>query len=159
MRDKKLALHSLLLALMVIVLDQASKWWVLEAIQPDDPVEVTPFFNLVLTFNAGAAFSFLGTAGGWQRYFLGAIAIIISVWLVWMIWTARGRRLQSASLALILGGALGNVIDRFRLGAVVDFIDIHIGTVHWPAFNIADIGITVGVILLLLDAFSGRKRA
>jgi signal peptidase II len=146
----------LLLAALVIVLDQASKAAVLASFQPHESLALTSYFNLVLAFNPGAAFSFLSNAGGWQKWFFIALALGISVWLVVMLYQANRLavpdRLLSLALSMILGGALGNVIDRFRFDAVVDFLDFHIAGHHWPAFNVADSAITVGVALMLLHS-------
>ena len=139
----------LALAAGVVVADFASKAWVLAVFHLHETVEVLPFFNLVLVFNAGAAFSFLAGAGGWQKWFFVVLALIISVWLIVMIRQHAAERLMPLALALVLGGALGNVIDRLRFGAVVDFLDFHVVGWHWPAFNVADSAITVGVALLL----------
>jgi signal peptidase II len=137
------------LAAVVLVADFLSKAWMLGAFAPYERLAVLPFFNLVLVFNPGASFSFLADAGGWQRWFFVALALAISAWLVAMIRRHARENLMPAALALILGGALGNVIDRLRFGAVVDFLDFHVAGWHWPAFNVADSAITVGVILLL----------
>jgi signal peptidase II len=137
------------LAALVIALDQVSKFWVLASFHLGESLPVTSFFNLVLVFNSGAAFSFLAGAGGWQKWFFVILALVISVWLVVMIRHHANERLMPATLALVLGGALGNVIDRLRFGAVADFLDFHVAGWHWPAFNIADSAITVGVALLL----------
>jgi signal peptidase II len=137
------------LAGVVIVIDFLTKAWVLASFQTHERVAVTTFFNLVLVFNPGASFSFLADAGGWQRWFFVVLALAISLWLVVMVVRHAAERVMPAALALVLGGALGNVIDRLRFGAVVDFLDFHLGGWHWPAFNVADSAITVGVILLL----------
>lgn len=108
-----------------------------------------PFFNLALVFNPGAAFSFLSDAGGWQRWFFVALALAVSVWLTLLIRSHAAERLLPLAAALILGGALGNVIDRIRFGAVVDFLDVHAAGWHWPAFNVADAAISLGVALLI----------
>ncbi len=134
---------------LVIVLDQLTKVWVLAALRLGERIEVTPFFNLVLVFNPGAAFSFLSDAGGWQRWFFVALAIAVSGWLTFLIRSHAAERLLPLAAALILGGALGNVIDRIRFGAVADFLDVHAAGWHWPAFNVADSAITVGVALLV----------
>ncbi|MEZ5616540.1 MAG: signal peptidase II [Rhodocyclaceae bacterium] len=134
---------------LVIVLDQLTKLWVLAALPPGQSIAVTPFFNLVLVFNPGAAFSFLSDAGGWQRWFFVVLAIAVSVWLTFLIRRHAAERLLPLAAALILGGALGNVIDRIRFGAVADFLDVHAAGWHWPAFNVADSAITAGVALLL----------
>ena len=133
----------------IIFLDFASKAWVLSSFILHERLAVTPFFNLVLVFNPGASFSFLADAGGWQRWFFVVLALVISGWLFVTIRRHAAERLMPTALSLVLGGALGNVIDRLRFGAVVDFLDFHVAGWHWPAFNVADSAITVGVILLL----------
>lgn len=147
----------LLVAALVIGLDVATKTWVLASFQYGERLAVTSFFNLVLVLNPGASFSFLAEAGGWQKWFFIALALAVSVWLVVMIRRHAHERLQPFAFALILGGALGNVIDRLRLGAVVDFLDFHLAGWHWPAFNLADSAITLGVILLLWHSFRHRS--
>ena len=147
----------LLLAGGVIVADFLTKAWVLSAFQPHETVAVLPFFNLVLVFNAGAAFSFLAQAGGWQKWFFVVLALAISAWIVVMLWRHANDRLQSVALALVLGGALGNVIDRLRFGAVVDFLDFHVAGWHWPAFNVADSAISIGVALLVWHSFIHKE--
>ncbi len=149
----------LALAGAVIFADFVSKAWMLAAFQPHESVVVLPFFNLVLVFNSGAAFSFLAGAGGWQKSFFVSLALAISVWLVVMIRQHVAERLLPTALALVLGGALGNVIDRLRFGAVVDFLDFHIAGWHWPAFNVADSAITVGVALLLWQQLMLKEAA
>jgi signal peptidase II len=144
-----------LIALLVILLDQAAKLWMLGAFVPGDVVPVTPFFNLVLVFNPGAAFSFLADHAGWQRWFFSAIALGISAWIVWQLRTLPPRTWFSFGLALIMGGALGNLIDRLWLGMVIDFIDLHVAGWHWPAFNVADSAVCVGAVLYVL----GQSRA
>jgi signal peptidase II len=145
-------------SLAIVVVDQLTKWVVLGRFAPGEHLQLTDFFNLVLVFNRGAAFSFLSDAQGWQTpvliIFALAAAVIVSVLLA----RSPGRRLFCAGLALILGGALGNVIDRLRFGHVVDFIDLHAGSWHWPAFNVADSAITVGAALLILDGFMHHER-
>ncbi|WP_027330554.1 signal peptidase II [Marinimicrobium agarilyticum] len=145
------------IALIVIVLDQISKYWVSATLTYGDPVVFTPFFNFTLLHNPGAAFSFLSEAGGWQRWFFTAVAAIVSVVLV--VWLARvaEKRYEALALALILGGAIGNLYDRVVLGHVVDFIVVHYKDYYWPAFNIADSAITVGAALLILDMLLGNK--
>jgi len=147
------------LAAVVIGLDQASKLWVLAAFRPHESLEVLPFFNLVLVYNAGAAFSFLAGAGGWQKWFFVTLARASSAWIVVMLRRHRDDALQSGALALVMGGALGNVIDRLRFGAVVDFLDFHVAGWHWPAFNVADSAITAGVLLLVLHSFTHKEPA
>jgi signal peptidase II len=139
----------------VVVADLATKAWVSRAFVPGDVLQVTPFFNLVLTYNAGAAFSFLAGAGGWQRWFFTAVAIAISVALVVMLRRPHRDRLVPLALSLVLGGALGNLWDRVTLGHVVDFVQLHAAGYYWPAFNVADSAICVGVALLVWDALRG----
>ena len=140
-------------AATVILLDQVSKWIVLGALHPGQSIYVTPFFNWVLTFNSGAAFSFLSDAGGWQRWFFTLLALGVSGWIVLMLRRHTSEFRLSLALTLILGGALGNVIDRIRFGAVVDFIQWHALGYYWPAFNVADAAISIGAILLIWDQF------
>jgi len=147
----------LALAALVLVLDQASKAWVLASFRLMESQVVTPFFNLVFVFNSGAAFSFLAGAGGWQKWFFVALALGISLWLLGMLRRHARERLLPAALALILGGAIGNVIDRLRFDAVVDFLDFHWAGYHWPAFNVADSAITLGVALMLWHQFRCAK--
>jgi len=137
----------------VVASDQLTKHWVLGSMRLLEGVAVTPFFNLVLVFNAGASFSFLADAGGWQKWFFVVLALAISAWLVVMLRQHAQERLLPTALALILGGALGNVIDRLRFDAVVDFLDFHVAGWHFPAFNVADSAISVGVGLMLLHQF------
>lgn len=146
------------LAGLVIVLDQISKWVVLALLQPGDSVYVAPFFNWVLTFNRGAAFSFLSDAGGWQRWFFTVVALAVSVWIVTMLRQHAGEWRLSLALTMILGGALGNVIDRIRFGAVVDFVQWHAAGYAWPAFNVADSVITLGAVLLAWDQFATKPQ-
>lgn len=153
-------LRLLWISLLVLVTDQASKAWIQGVFQPYESLEVLPFFNLVLAFNTGAAFSFLGEAGGWQRWFFIALAVVVSAVLVaWLARLGDADRRTGWGLALVLGGAIGNVIDRIWLGHVVDFLDFHWAGYHWPAFNVADMGITCGVALLLLDGFLPRRKS
>ncbi|OHC61420.1 MAG: signal peptidase II [Rhodocyclales bacterium GWA2_65_19] len=147
----------LALAALVLVLDQASKAWVLASFRLMESLAVTSFFNLVLVFNSGAAFSFLAGAGGWQKWFFVVLALAISLWLLNLLRKHAGERLLPMALALILGGAIGNVIDRLRFDAVVDFLDFHLAGYHWPAFNVADSAITVGVALMLWHQFRYGK--
>ena len=139
------------LAAIIIGVDQISKWIVLGTLQPGDSRYVAPFFNWVLTFNPGAAFSFLSDAGGWQRWFFTVLALGVSAWIFSMLRKHTGEFRLSLALTLILGGALGNVIDRIRFGAVVDFIQWHAAGYYWPAFNVADSAITIGAVLMVVD--------
>lgn len=138
------------LAGLVIVLDQLSKWVVLAAIAPGEVIYVAPFWNWVLTFNPGAAFSFLADQSGWQRWFFTVLALAISLWIALELKKHPEQRLMSVALALVMGGALGNLLDRIRFGAVVDFIQWHAAGWAWPAFNLADSAITLGAILLAI---------
>jgi len=122
-----------------------------------ETVAIMPYFNLTMAHNHGAAFSFLAQAGGWQRwFFIGLAATISVVLLVWLAKLKPAEKLESISLSLILGGAIGNVIDRISYGYVVDFIDLYIGHNHWPVFNIADSAICIGAILLIADSFKSE---
>ena len=143
----------------VVALDLATKEWITHALRYGESVEVTPFFNIVLVHNTGAAFSFLAAAGGWQRWFFTAIAVAISAAIVWMLRRPGNATLLSAALSLVLGGAIGNLIDRVTLGHVVDFIQVHAAGWFFPAFNVADSAITVGVALLIWDGLRPSARA
>ena len=146
------------LAGLVLVLDQLTKFAVTRTFALHESVEVTPFFNLVLVYNRGAAFSLLSDAGGWQRGLFIAIAVTASIWIAWLLRKHREDTLFCLALSLILGGAIGNVIDRLHIGAVVDFVDLHAFGVHWPAFNVADSAITCGAVLLIWDAIRARPK-
>jgi len=149
----------LLVALGVIVLDQLSKMWILQEFREGDGHIVTGFFNLVRVHNHGAAFSFLATGSGWQRWFFVGIGVLAAVFIVVMLRSHGGQRLFSWSLALILGGALGNVIDRLLHGYVVDFIQLHAAGRAFPSFNLADSAITLGAVFLILDELLRVRRA
>jgi signal peptidase II len=144
------------LAAAIALSDQATKAVVLHAFEPGESLYVTGFFNLVLAFNDGAAFSFLAGAGGWQRWFFVGIALVASVVILVLLFRHRDERVFSVGLSLILGGAVGNVWDRLAHGHVVDFIQLHAMGWYWPAFNLADSSITVGAGLLILDGFRPR---
>ncbi len=149
-------LRYLWLTVVVIVLDQWSKWFADNHLTYQKPVHVMPYFDWFLSYNTGAAFSFLADAGGWQRWFFVALASIISLaLLLWIRKLGEQEKATAAALALILGGALGNVIDRALNGHVVDFIQVWLGSYPWPAFNLADSAITLGAIILI---FSGMKK-
>ncbi|WP_207061719.1 signal peptidase II [Motiliproteus sp. SC1-56] len=140
------------LSALVIVLDQASKYLATQALEYASPVALLPVFDLTLLHNTGAAFSFLASAGGWQRWFFAAVAVAVSAYLVhWLHKTGPQQRWQGIALALILGGALGNLIDRIWLGYVIDFISLHWKQYYYPAFNLADSAITVGALMLLWE--------
>ena len=147
------------LAAAVIAADQLTKWLVLGYFDSRAPrVELTGFFNLVLVFNKGAAFSLFASAPGWQTPLLISFALVAAAIVSVLIVRNPERRLLCLGLALILGGALGNLVDRVRFGHVVDFLDFHAMGAHWPAFNVADSGITVGAVLLILDGFVNHER-
>lgn len=151
-------LKYLWLSLAIIIADQISKTVMVNWLDLYERVAVLPFFNLTLAHNTGAAFSFLAGAGGWQRWFFVALAVVISLVLViWLKRLAQTAKLEAISLALIIGGAIGNLIDRLVYGYVIDFLDVYVGNYHWPAFNIADSAICVGAVLLIIDSF--RKSA
>ena len=143
----------------VVALDLASKAWVSAVFAPGQTHEVTSFFNMVLMYNTGAAFSFLANAGGWQRWFFTAVTIVISAVIVVMLRRQRGDRMVSFALALVLGGALGNLYDRLTLGHVVDFIQLHAAGYYWPAFNVADSAISAGVAILIWDSLTAGSAA
>lgn len=148
----------LALALVIVLADQATKAWAQAALSAYEAVAVTPFFNLVLVHNTGAAFSFLAGAGGWQRWFFVILTLVIAAGVaVWLVRSAGRSRGTPLALALILGGAIGNLIDRLRFGHVIDFLDFHAAGWHWPAFNVADSAISCGAVLLVLLALTGRE--
>ncbi|MGV6858174.1 MAG: signal peptidase II [bacterium] len=153
-------LKFLWLSLLVVVLDQASKYSAHHLLELHQPVPViTGFFNLFLAYNEGAAFSFLSDAGGWQRWFFTALAASVSVILViWLHRLKQDEKITAWALALILGGAVGNLIDRVLLGHVIDFIQWHYKDHYWPAFNIADSAITLGAVLLISNALFTSER-
>ena len=141
----------LALALLVVVLDQLTKVLILGSFAWGDSVPITSFFNLVRVHNSGAAFSFLAGASGWQRWFFIAIGVAASAFIIWMLHRHAGQRLFCFAITMIMGGALGNVIDRAVHGYVVDMLDFHAGGWHFPAFNLADSAITLGAACLILD--------
>ncbi len=141
----------LFLSFAVVLLDQASKWEIVKMLSEKGEVAFTSFFSLVLLYNEGAAFSFLNDAGGWQRGFFMVIAVAASILILFLLRKHRGELLFSLALSLVLGGALGNLVDRIRIGHVVDFLDFHLAEHHFPAFNLADSAITLGAMLLILD--------
>ena len=146
-----------LLAVMVIGLDQYTKALATAQLAYRVPVEVTSWFDLMLAHNTGAAFSFLASAGGWQRWFLTAVAVAVSVVVViWLTRLKQSERILGVALGLVLGGGVGNLIDRVSLGYVVDFISWHYNDWYWPAFNIADAAICLGAVLLVWDSFFGE---
>ena len=147
------------LAVIVILLDQITKTLILGQFQYGDTRPVTSFFNLVRVHNSGAAFSFLANAGGWQRWFFTGIGVAAALFITWLLRQHAGQKLFAFAMACILGGAIGNVIDRLRFGYVVDFLDVHVAGMHWPAFNVADSCICVGAVLLIWDEFAKMQAA
>jgi|TARA_B110000495_G_scaffold104292_1_gene90127 signal peptidase II len=151
----------MIVAVVIVIADQLTKWAIIEWVPLYDKIPLNAFINLTHQKNSGAAFSFLANAGGWQRWFLAvlasAVSIVIAVWL----WRIRNEEynILTAGLALVLGGAIGNLIDRILLGHVTDFIQVLFGSWAFPSFNVADAGISVGAALLIVDAlfFSGRQ--
>jgi signal peptidase II len=143
-------LRSLAIATVVLLLDQLSKWSALSNLKLGIPEEVLPFMNWLLLFNPGAAFSFLAQSSGWQRWFFTILGLAASLYILWLLRKNQSDKILSFALSFILGGALGNVLDRVMYGAVVDFIDLHYGNWHWPAFNIADSAICIGAALIVL---------
>jgi len=153
-------LKYLMISAVIIVLDQVTKWLMVSWLALYETVAVMPYFNLTMAHNYGAAFSFLAQAGGWQRWFFIVLAVVISIVLI--VWLAKLKphaKLEAISLSLILGGAIGNVIDRIVYGYVVDFLDVYIGSSHWPAFNMADSAICIGAVLLILDSFKSEPES
>lgn len=150
-------LKYLTISAIIIALDQVTKSIMVSWLSLYETIAVIPYFNLTMAHNHGAAFSFLSQAGGWQRWFFIVLAIVIS--LVLFAWLAKLKphaKLEAISLSLILGGAIGNVIDRIVYGYVIDFLDVYVGSSHWPAFNIADSAICIGAVLLILDSFKSE---
>ncbi|GAA4025397.1 signal peptidase II [Actimicrobium antarcticum] len=139
------------IAALIVLIDQLTKITITKLFTYGESLPVTSFFNLVLAHNKGAAFSFLATESGWQRYFFTGLGVAAALFIVYLLKRNAGQRLFCWALALILGGAVGNVIDRILYGYVIDFLDIHVAGWHWPAFNVADSTICVGAILFVLD--------
>ena len=162
----------LTVAAVILVIDQISKWIIVDRVmQPPQIIEVTGFFNLVMVWNRGVSFGMFGGGGNFERWALTGLALAITAFLVYWLRQADQRRLAFA-LGLVIGGAIGNVIDRMRFGAVADFLDVHlcfgrageflvsnIGTCHWPAFNVADSAIVIGVGVILFDQLFGPQPA
>jgi len=147
------------LAALVLIADQFTKVLIIGTYQLGQGLPVTDFFNIVRVHNEGAAFSFLATAGGWQRWFFTGLGLVATVVMVWMLKKHPGQKLFGFAIACILGGAIGNVLDRAMYGYVVDFLDFHYAGIHFPAFNVADSGITVGAACLILDEVLRVRRA
>ena len=144
-------LRSLAIATLVLLLDQLSKWSALSNLKLGITEEVLPFMNWLLLLNPGAAFSFLAQSSGWKRWFFTILGLAASLYILWLLRKNQSDKILSWALSLILGGALGNVLDRIMFGAVVDFIDLHYGNWHWPAFNIADSAISIGAALIVFS--------
>lgn len=161
--------RGLAIAAVVIVLDQLSKIWVVESVMrpqgvdhtpffSPESIELLPFFRIVMTWNTGVSFGIFNDGGPWNAVALSAVALAVVVALLFWMRQARDRMVVSA-LGLVIGGALGNVIDRLRWGAVADFLDFHLSGMHWPAFNVADAAITIGALLLIVDALFGGPKS
>ncbi len=148
------------LSALVVILDQLTKQIAEHTLTLFQPLPVLPFFNLTLMYNTGAAFSFLAGAGGWQRWFFLGLSLLVSIVLVvWIARLKRGEGLIASALALILGGAVGNMIDRAVFGHVIDFIQVYYERWYFPAFNLADSAITIGAVLLIMDSLLGSRRS
>lgn len=147
------------LSLLIIILDQWTKQLAESRLTWGESVQVTSWFDFTLAYNTGAAFSFLSDAGGWQRWFFAIVALGVSAFIaVWMWRLPKEQRLLGFGLALILGGAIGNLYDRLALGHVIDFISVHYQSYYWPAFNIADSAICVGAAFLIIDMFKNPQK-
>ena len=158
-RNSSPLLPWLAIAFVVILLDQFTKTLIIGNFQLNDSRTVTSFFNVVRVHNSGAAFSFLAGASGWQRWFFVGLGIVASGFIVWMLRSHGGQKLFGWALALILGGAIGNVVDRLLHGYVVDFIQVHAGGWYFPSFNVADSAISVGAVLLIVDELLRVRRS
>ncbi len=158
--NKRLSgLQFLWLSLVLIVLDQLTKQWVIRVFDLYESIEIMPYLNFTYVRNFGAAFSFLSDQDGWQRWMFTLLALAVSViLLVWLRRNPVGLWRQNFAFSLILAGAIGNVIDRLIYGYVIDFIDVYVDNWHWPAFNVADMAITVGAVLMLLEAFFEQRQ-
>ncbi len=142
----------------VVAIDQLVKWWIIDWLaEPTGFVEVLPFFNLVMVWNRGVSFGLLGDADLAPYLMAGVAGLVVIVLVIWL--AGVSERLLAASIGLIIGGALGNIVDRLVYGAVADFVDLHAGGFHWPAFNVADAAITVGVAVMLIDGLLNRRGA
>ena len=158
-KNKSSLLPWLGIAFIIILVDQFTKTLIIGAFQLGDSHTVTSFFNIVRVHNSGAAFSFLAGAGGWQRWFFVGLGAVAALFIVWMLRNHGGQRMFSWALALILGGAVGNVIDRMLHGYVVDFIQVHYHGTAFPSFNVADSAISIGAALLILDEIMRVRRS
>ncbi len=147
----------LLLAAVIVVIDQITKYFIVQKFTLHETLQITSFFNLVYVRNAGAAFSMLADAGGWQRVFFVVVAVVASAWIVWLLRRHPEQKLFCLALGMILGGAIGNLIDRALFGSVVDFVQVHYAGWYFPAFNVADSAITVGAGLMIWDALKPQQ--
>lgn len=155
---QKSGLRWLWLALIIFVLDQATKYWTIQALDLYESYEILSFFNFTYARNYGAAFSFLGDAGGWQKYLFTSIAFVVSAFLIYSLKTnSSTQRWINCAYALILSGAIGNVTDRLVFGYVVDFLDFDLGFYRWPTFNVADIAIFIGAAMMILESFMAKE--
>lgn len=146
------------IAVIVLLLDQLTKIAITRTFQYGESSPVTSFFNLVLVYNPGAAFSFLAGADGWQRYFFTLLALVVAGFIIYLLKKNPEKKLFCTALALILGGALGNVVDRLAYGHVIDFLDFHLNNWHWPAFNLADSAICIGAVCFIIDELRRIKK-
>ena len=147
----------LALAAVIVVIDQITKYFIVQKFVLHETLYLTPFFNLVRVHNTGAAFSMLADAGGWQRVFFIGIAVVASVWVVWLLRRHPEQKLFCLALGMILGGAIGNLIDRVLFGSVVDFVQVHYAGYFFPAFNVADSAITCGAGVLIWDGLRPQR--
>lgn len=145
---------------LVIVLDQITKYAASHMLLMHEPVAILPFFNFTLMHNPGAAFSFLADQSGWQRWLFAGLALSVSIVLaIWLYRLKTHEKWLALALSLVLGGAIGNLIDRVYYGYVIDFIDVYYNTSHWPAFNIADAAISIGAVMLIIDTFRSKEKS
>lgn len=151
-------LRWLWIAIFVILIDRYAKYWSINHLTFAEPLEILPFFNLTLAYNTGAAFSFLHDASGWQNLFLGGLALVVSIAILYWLYQSKAQqRWMNIALCFILGGALGNAWDRMLYGYVIDFFDFHLGDWHFAIFNTADSAITLGAFMLILSWMKGSK--
>jgi signal peptidase II len=149
--------RSLALFIVLLIADQVSKQWIVNHFVLYEGVPLTSYFNIIRVHNPGAAFSLLADAGGWQKYFFTILGVVVSGYLVWLMWQSPDDKRLCMALTLIVSGALGNVIDRVRHGYVVDFLDVHFAGMHWPAFNVADSCICIGAVLMVWDEIAKMR--
>jgi signal peptidase II len=144
--------HWFVLSSVIILLDQLSKYFAMQSLLPYQPIPLLPVLNFTLAFNTGSAFSFLSKSGEWHRWFFAVFSLLMSIFLiVWILRSRKTARMQLLALSLILGGAVGNLVDRVMQGHVIDFIEIYYKQFHWPVFNLADSAICIGAVLLFID--------